>query len=214
MKSGNKCLYYCKQFFNLLLGMSGLLMIAIAIYIWVVAKIFSVIVMCILVLGGIQLFLSLISLGTKKAMFRIKFYNFFLGFILLGQITITILAFVLEDQFIDKAIEKLDEPKETADALKDQLKNQYTRSIFITLASLGIQIMCFVFSVWYRDSLENANDNSKLLYDEKEKKYMSFEEYSQKQQAQVKDKSNNNRNEVYSRNPEFYEWKQQQQGKK
>lgn len=29
--------------------------------------------------------------------------------------------------------------------------------------------MCFVFSVWYRDSLENANDNTKLLYDEKEK---------------------------------------------
>ncbi|CAD8100622.1 unnamed protein product [Paramecium sonneborni] len=214
MKAGNKCLYFCKQFFNILLGISGLLMIAIAIYIWVVAKIFSIIVMCILILGSIQLFLSLISLGSKKAMFRIKFYNFFLGFILLGQITITILAFVLEDTFIDKAIEKLGEPEETAEALKEQLKNEYTRSIFITLASLGIQIMCFLFSVWYRDSLENANDNSKLLYDEKDKKYMSFEEYSQKQQNQVKEKSNNNRNEVYSRNPEFYEWKQQQQGKK
>ena len=39
---------------------------------------------------------------------------------------------------------------------------------------------------------------------------MSFEEYQTKQQAEVKEKSNNNRNEVYSRNPEFYEWKQKQ----
>jgi cytochrome b subunit of formate dehydrogenase len=92
MKAGNKCLYYCKQFFNILLGISGIIMLAIGIYIWAVTKIYSTIELSILILGGIQIFLSLfckfhksiLALSSKTAKLRIKLYNFILGIILLA----------------------------------------------------------------------------------------------------------------------------------
>lgn len=92
MKTGNKCLYYCKQFFNILLGISGIIMLAIGAWVWAFTKIYSTIVLSILILGGTQIVLALfcnikkykLALNSKTAKLRIKLYNFLLGIILLA----------------------------------------------------------------------------------------------------------------------------------
>jgi hypothetical protein len=62
MKPGNSCLYFLQQTCNILILISGLLIIGLGIYLWVDTKVFSFIEIVFFALGGAEIIVSL--LGT------------------------------------------------------------------------------------------------------------------------------------------------------
>ncbi|KAM3133977.1 hypothetical protein pb186bvf_013943 [Paramecium bursaria] len=208
MAEPNKCLYWLKQFFNLLLILSGILLIAIGAYIWSATKQFSFVEITFIAIGALQVLLGLFVLGSKKAKFRISIYNFMLAFLFLLVLICLILGFALKDELIRKAAEYQQEAGQSIEELEKLINKNVSTALYVTISVLVVQLFALTFSVWYRDSLSKLDDdNLNLLYDEKQKKYITIDDYQRQQQADAKQRTDQKRNDLYSQNPEFLEYK-------
>lgn len=91
--------------------------------------------------------------------------------ILMFQIIGTVLAFYFKSDLVTKgksimyntAAEFQSDSEESAQQLETFINDHLTVTMYISLVSLGVQIMALVFSVWYKDSLKANNENYNLL---------------------------------------------------
>ena len=78
---------------------------ALGAYIWYETKSFSFIEIIFFSLGGVQVFLGLLAMSSKRSMMRVTCYAIILGFIFAAQIIATAVGFYYKSSLVQKGNE-------------------------------------------------------------------------------------------------------------
>eukprot|EP00828_Plagiopyla_frontata_P004398 TRINITY_DN11579_c0_g1_i3.p1 TRINITY_DN11579_c0_g1~~TRINITY_DN11579_c0_g1_i3.p1 ORF type:complete len:185 (+),score=36.55 TRINITY_DN11579_c0_g1_i3:166-720(+) len=172
---------------------------------WVKTKFFNFLQLAFIILGAIQVFISILGFCSKDKRLMVQIYFWIMGFIFICSLTASIVGTACKNKIQKMAAEHLYSQEAQIKEFEDLINDDLERAIYCTFIAVGVQGFCVVISYCYSRLLrteaidESINTEQRLLAnDQKQKENQVHQKYSEKRQ------------EFYEKHPEYYEKKKKQ----